>query len=436
MTPLAHGVGSRADLPIPVWLALYGAGLAVVISFAALRVLWPQPRLQGAAAGRPVTGWLAGVLDSAAFRAVVRGVVALVAAVAVLGALFGTADTENSLAVYLFYVELWVGLVVVSLLLGPVWRAVNPLRSLHAAAARLAGGDPDSGVIALPTAIGYWPAAASLAAFAWLELVPPWRVEPRVVGVFLVLYAMAHLVAAAVYGAQWFDRCDGFEVYSTLVGQLAPFGRRDDGRLVVRNPLNGLDTIRPAPGLVAVVCVLIGSTAYDGVTRARWWKNAVPADNVLLGTAGLAAAIAIVAGTFIVATRLAARSSELSPAEMPARFVHSVIPIAVGYALAHYFSLLLFEGQRALALASDPFGRGADMFGTATWQTNYTWVSPRVISLAQVGFIVVGHIVGVVAAHDRAVRLFPVRHAVRGQLPLLVVMVAYTVAGVGLLLGA
>jgi hypothetical protein len=348
----------------------------------------------------------------------------------------GPEHATNNVAPWVLYITFWVGLVPVSLLLGPVWRAVNPLRTLHAGLSRLAGLRSGDGLRTLPDGVGRWPAAAWLAVFVWLELVYPDRSEPIVVAVFLLAYATVTLVAALVFGSGWFERGDGFEVYSTMLGRLSPLGRRSDGRLVLRNPLDGLDALAVGPGLVAVVSVLIGSTAFDGLTRTRLWTDNVDPDNIPVGTLGLIAAIGFVAVTYTVAARLAARPGGADASAMPGVFAHSVVPIAVGYTVAHYFSLLLLDGQTALILASDPFASGADYLGTALWDVNYLLVSTGTIALVQVGAIVVGHVLGVVAAHDRAVRLFRGRVATRSQYPLLAVMVAYTVGGVALLLGA
>jgi hypothetical protein len=101
--------------------------------------------------------------------------------------------------------------------------------------------------------------------------VAPASDQPRVLLLFFLVYGVVHLVASALFGAAWFDRADAFEAYSSLAGRLAPLGRRDDGRLVWRNPFDGLDGLRLEPGLVAVVCVWLGSTAYDGFSRSVVW---------------------------------------------------------------------------------------------------------------------------------------------------------------------
>ncbi len=433
---LAHGVGSRADLPIPLALALYGAGLAVVVSFLALVLLWRTPKLRGDAAGRPLPGAVQAVVDSPVTRWLARVVVLFLTLVVVAVALVGPPSPNDNLSPYALYVTLWVGLIPASLLLGSFWAYVNPLRTLHAVLAKITGPAPAEG--RLP-ALGYWPAAVSLLVFVWLELVLPGRAEPRTVGVFLVLYGVAQLVASLWFGSGWFARGDGFEVYSTLLGRMSPFGRREDGRLVVRSPLDGIDGVKVEPGLVAVVMVLIGSTGFDGLSRTQFWQSGPGQDAYLTavpGTIGLVVMIAIATALFVGATTLSGVLTGQPRREQPGWYAHSLIPIAAGYAVAHYFSLLLLDGQATWILASNPFGReGVDVFGTYGNVIDYTAISPRAIANTQVGAIVLGHVLGVVLAHDRAVRVGPHR-ATAGQLPLVVAMVAFTVGGLSLLLSS
>jgi hypothetical protein len=110
------------------------------------------------------------------------------------------------------------------------------------------------------------------------------------------------------------------------------------------------------------------------------------------------------------------------------------VPIALAYAISHYFSLLLSQGQVLVPLASDPLGRGWDLFGTTDFSVNLTPLSPNTIWYVQVGSLVVGHVAGLAVAHDRAVSLFPsADRALRTQYPLLALMVVYTVGGLWLL---
>ena len=399
---LAHGIGERMDLPIPVFYAYAGAFAALVVSFLALGLLWADSRFRGDRAG-----WVLPV------RLPVRParVLTLLAVLYTLGWLLAGPETDNA-GPYLVYVLFWAGLVPASLLFGPVWRLLNPFRLL-----------PDRPRRPLPEWLGHWPAVAGLLAFTWMELVAPDPAAPRTLLIFCVLYGAAQLTGTLVYGHAWLERGDPFEVYSTLIGHLAPLGRRADGTLVLRNPFDGLDAVRPAPGLVATVCVLLGSTGYDGFSTAPGWVDALqsgPLGRVGLGTIGLLTAIAGVALLYAACLGLAGligRTRALAP-----RFAHTLIPIAIGYLIAHYFSLLVIEGQRAVILA---FGLPAEV--------DRDVVSAGTIATVQVLAIVAGHVAGVVAAHDRSVRLLAPARAVAGQIPLFVLMITYTLGGLTLL---
>ncbi|MCX5065432.1 hypothetical protein OOJ91_06020 [Micromonospora lupini] len=445
---LAHGVGGRQDLPITLADLVVAAALTLVVTFVALGLLWREPRLdRDAAGGRPVPERLAGLVDAPAFRWALRALGLLAAGWFCVG-LFAGPDTPDNPTAGALYVLLWVGLVPVSLLFGPVWRAVNPLRTVHLLVALAARRDPARGVRELPAGLGLWPAALTLFGFVWLELVAPDRATLPVITAWLAGYAVVVLGGAALFGAGWFDRADPFEVYSALVGRLAPIGRAADGVLVWRNPLDGIAGLRSRPGLVAVVIVLLGSTMFDSLSNAPAWlrfsqENGLPP--AVTGSAGLVAVIGVVAVAYLVATGAAARVGRAGPAgagdpaggvesrRVPGELAHSIVPIAVGYVVAHYYSLLILEGQRTVALLSDPRDTGADWFGTAGWQPHTTLVTPSGVANLQITVIIVGHLLGTLLAHDRALYLFPRARAVAGQLPLLALMVAYTVAGLLLL---
>jgi hypothetical protein len=328
------------------------------------------------------------------------------------------------------YVTFWVGLVPASLLLGPVWRAANPLRLLHAGLRLVLPGTP--GAARLPD-LGLWPAAASLLVFLWFELVHPGRTEPSTVAVFLLGYAGAQLALSLWFGEEWFARGDGFEVYSTLIARLSPWARRDDGRLVLRNPLANANAVPAQAGLAAVVVVLLGSTAFDGLSRTVFWQTGPGAANdSLSGTLGL---LVLVAALYVVGARLSGRLAAQPAGMQPQRYAATVIPIALGYTVAHYFSLLMLDGQTTWILASNPFAvEGVDLFGTYGNVVDLTAVGSDAIALVQVGAIVLGHVVGVTLAHERAL-LSARRARASDQLPLVLVMVLFTFGGLGLLFG-
>jgi hypothetical protein len=431
-----HGLGSRQDLPIPFGYALTGAAVAITASFVILALAWRSQMYRGNASGRALPPAVTRTIDSGWFRWIVRLAGLLFAGYVAMALLFGVDRLINPVF-GVVYVLVWVGLVPISLLFGPVWRTLNPLRTAHLLLCRAVRIDPSQGVFSLPAGIGVWPAAAGLLAFAWLELVAPDRATLPVVQAWFSLYIAILAIGAMLFGNRWFAAADPFEAYATLMSRLSPFGRRTDGAIVVRRPLENLDGLQPRPGLVALVAVLLGSTAYDGFSNSSsWigWAQNTGYSMTLLGTLALAGFVLFVLITYSSAALLAGRMSDSTRTQLPRLFAHSVVPIAMGYVIAHYATLLMLEGQHTFILLSDPLSRGWNVFGTGelgvnTAITNHT----SIISTGLVVAVVGGHLLGVISAHDRAVALFPRSRALAGQLPLLIVMVAYTVGGLALL---
>ncbi len=438
----AHGIGGARDLPVPAGYAFAGAAVALAVSFLVLAVAWRTPRFDAAHNGVPAPGWLTALVESAAFRLTLRvlglAVFGYVAWAAVAGPDLLTNPTFG-----VVYVLLWVGIVPASLLFGPFYRSVSPLRTVHLGLVRLAGGRPETGLLSLPRWVGCWPAALGLLAFVWLELVYPGSTYLTPVRLWFAAYIAVVVVGAAVFGDEWFDAADPFEVYSSLVGHLSVFGRlgeHGDGALVIRTPLGNLDGVRPRPGLVAVVAVLFGSTAFDSFKDSNEWltfTQSVSLSSTWLDFGALLLFCCVVGVSFAVATMSTGLGPGLVRRTLPDRFAHSVVPIIVGYVVAHYLSYFVEVGQQTLVLLSDPLAKGWNLLGTADWPISY-WISehPTLLAVLKVVSVVTGHVLGVVAAHDRAVRLLPRRHQLTGQLPLLCVMVLYTVTGLSLLFGA
>ncbi|MFD3328983.1 hypothetical protein [Streptomyces sp. NPDC058701] len=433
-TALAHGIGSQHDLPISPFYAFAGAFTALFVSFLALGLLWSTSRFRGDRSGIALPAAFQGVADAPATRTVLRGV-GLVAAVAVLlHLLLGPDDPARNPAPGAVYVLFWVGLVPASLLLGPVWRLLNPLRTLHRLSVRpFRRPDPDRSHPdrshpdrPLPARLGQWPAAAGLFGFTWLELAAPDPASTTTLLIALTAYAAAQLLLAARHGERWFDDGDAFEVYSALLARLSPLGRRSDGHLVLRNPFHGLDATPERPGLVATVCVLLGSTAYDGFSDNPSWINVLqtsPLGRTPTATLGLLGSVALVAVLYCLCAAGTRLVSGPHPGPLTA-FAHSLVPIALGYLIAHYFSLLVVEGPRTVSMA----------LGTDNAPEPVSPLDPGGLAALQVIAVVAGHVLGVVAAHDRSVRLFPPAKAVAGQLPLLALMITYTIGGLSLLL--
>ncbi|MCW2784856.1 MAG: hypothetical protein JWP74_1373 [Marmoricola sp.] len=434
-----HGLGTAQDLPVPAPIAIGGGTAALVVSFVVLILAWRRPRYDDPDAGRALPRLLARLLDSTGYRTLLR-VLGLLFTGYLTWALVAGPDLVTNPVLGTFYVILWVGIVPASLLFGRFFRAISPVRTLNLILTRLTGADPDKGLYAYPERLGYWPAAAGLFAFVWQELVNPHGTELGQVRIWLALYLVILLVGSALYGETWLSRADPFEVYSDLLAKLSPWGRRTDGTLVVRSPLANLSTLKPKPGIVAVVAVLFGSTAFDSYKDSVRWGSFVNKLDVNvegLNTVALVVFCAVIGISFAVATMTTATEASTVRKELPLLFAHSVVPIIVGYMTAHYLSYFIEQGQVTILQYSDPMANGSNLLGTANWTVNY-WIQyhPTFLASSKVVAVVAGHIVGVVAAHDRALRLLPKKHQITGQLGLLVIMVCYTATGLYLLFGS
>ncbi|WP_240641311.1 hypothetical protein [Nocardioides ferulae] len=441
---LAHGIGGGEDLPLSPELAIAGAVAALTISFTVLAVAWRSPRYDAATGGRPVPSWLQRLVDSPGFGIGARTVGMVVFLFAAVTAVFGE-DVLLNPFFGIFYVWWWIGLVPLSLLLGPVWKAISPVRTINALFAKATGGDPDQGVFTYPERLGYWPAAFGLYAFVWMELVYPYSTELGPVRLWAATYVAVMLVGGALFGNRFYERADPFEVYSGLVARMSVWHRRD-GRLLVRSPLANLDTVPVAPGLVAVGAVLFGSTAFDSFADSPPWVRFLQgsdfvaengwAENALTNL-GLLAFCVGVGLLFWLGCVLTGVGPDQRRTALPNQFAHSIVPIIVGYIVAHYLTFFIDWAQRTVIYASDPFSDGSNYFGTADLRPN-DWLSyhPTLLASIKVLAVVIGHVLGVIAAHDRAIKLLPRRHQLTGQLPLLFAMVAFTVGGLYLLFAA
>ena len=428
-----HGIASRGELPLPFSFVVVGAVLALVISFAILIFAWRQPRFERVG-GRPMPG-LTAVVDHPIVRLIARGLVLATYAWAALAMMAGQDLLTNPIFGFV-YVWMWVGLVPISLLLGQFWRATNPLRTIHRGLCALARVDPEQGLVTLSSRVGVWPAAVGLFGFGWLELVQPDRTTLPVLRLWALAWLVILVLGAIVFGQRWIGAADPFEAYASTLAQVSIWRRVGD-QLRLVNPLAGLNAWHAPPGATAVVAALLGSTAFDSLTNTSWWISAVQSSTVptvVWATGGLLIMIIIVFVTFSLAAAWMGRYGNRPAAEYPRLMVGSLLPIVLGYVVAHYATLLIVEGQRTAINFSDPLGRGWNVFGSAEMGVNSAIFNhPTAISLVQLGAIVGGHVFGIVCAHEKAVALLPPDRAVRGQLPLLLVMIGYTCAGLLLL---
>jgi hypothetical protein len=370
--------------------------------------------------------------------------VALLGVVVYTG-LRGTQSPAANFAPTFVFVIFWLGLVPLSVLFGDVFRAFNPWRAVGRAVGWTAGKVARSALpapLSYPERLGHWPAAAGIFAFAVLELVRSGGDQPETVAIATLVYSALTFIAMALYGVEaWSARGEAYSVYFNLFSRLSPVETRA-GVVGLRPPLSGLARFKAGPGTAPLLAVMIGSVTFDGASEAPIWTGIAPdLSNFFedLGLSpqpafeltflvGLCAGILLVYGFYRLGV-LGARSvgGGFDAETLSRAFAHSLVPIALAYVAAHYFTYLLFRGQAMIFLASDPLGDGSDLFGTATKQIDYSLIGATATWYWQVAFVVAGHVAGLTLAHDRALALYDdAKLAVRSQYWMLAVMVGFT----------
>lgn len=459
----AHGVGGVTDLPIPTWLFAWAGSIVLVASFVALATLWPEPRLERAR--ERVLGALPRMFEPLAGAVGI----ALFALVVYAGFAGEQSEATQNLAPVAVYVFFWVGLAVASFLFGDVFRALNPWRAVARAVAwllRRAGLNPRS-MLRYPGWLGNWPAAVGIFAFAWVELVYGNRDIPSDLSILMLACAGTQLLAMGAFGIEDWERYgDPFSVYFGLFARLSPL-RWQAGRVALRRPLEGVTNLEVLPGTIPLLAVMIGSTSFDGLSQSAAWTELLPGWQKdlsglggqggleVIGTLGLMAMILLVAGIYRLGIAGMQRIDfRMSRQELAGRFAHTLVPIALAYVTAHYFTFFLYQGQTIGYLISDPLGNGANIFGTAHASIDYGFISASQAWYVQVAALLAGHVAGLLLAHDRAVSLYRrewsaagarvgpggvlvldgrANDALRSQYWMLGVMVAFTCLGLWLL---
>ena len=430
-----HGIGGRLDLPVPMTFFVAGAAVVLIVSFVALAVLWPRPRLQDG----PVTQTTGLRPPMGVLR--VSGLIGLALAVlaGLASAISGTGQVgSRNIGPVLLWVYFWLVVPFLSVFVGNLYSGLNPWRSV-AEWLDLGPSGPDGDPRQVVARWGLWPATVGLVVFAWVELVYPDSAAPTAVGVAAALYTVYLLVLITGFGMEpALTTFDVFTPYNRLISSIGPLGRDSSGRLVKRGWLRALPLVPEWKGLPAFLVVMIGTVSYDGLSATTWWEAAMgsfgsslPGQTLLL----IGACLLIGAGYYLACVAAARMGGEgSSPRRVAARFAHTLVPIAFAYAFAHYFTLVLFEGQGIISAVSDPLGLGWDLFGTRGYRISF-FLGPLPVWYVQVAVIVLGHVAGVVLAHDRALADFKGTGAVRSQYAMLMLMVLLTGLGLFILAG-
>jgi len=482
----AHAFGQRYDLPVPLGLYLFGAGAAVVVSFVVIGVFlsdirWSQAYPRVNLLHHPLGRLAAHPFVVNALKATAVFLFALV----LMAGFLGHQHPMRNITPVLVWIVWWVGMVYVSAFVGDLWAAINPWRTVFQWAESvyrwLAGGEL-SRYLPYPEALGAWPAVVLLLAFAWVELVFPEPAVPANVATIALIYSSITWAGMFLYGREkWLKHGEAFSLLFGILARFAPTEIRvsktaicdscelrcldGDGQCVNCTTCFDLAAeadrewaLRPyAVGLLrndsvpasvmAFVLLVLSVVLYDGLLATPGWARfedlalanlATPGDLSRLGfrTFGLFGFWLSFLGAYLAICRImvAIVGGRLSTLAAANRFVFTLVPIVIAYHLAHYLSYLLIQGQYALPLASDPFGYGWDLFGTAGDKVNIAVVGARFAWYLAVSAIVIGHIIAVYLAHVVAMTTFDDRRRALGsQYPMTALMVAFTITSLSIL---
>jgi hypothetical protein len=480
----AHGFGERYVLPLPLGFFAIGGAAAVVLSFVMVGTV-----VKGESSGFSYPRfnlfryrWVEAILSGPVLLSVKTVSVFLFLLVIATG-LFGNPRPVENFTPTFVWVIWWVGLGFFTALFGNLWALVNPWKVLFTWAESLGqrfwpGQELDLGY-EYPQKWGIWPAVILFFIFAWMETSFAERANPSNLAWITILYSVITFTGMFIFGKhQWLRHG---EIFSVVFGFLSRFSitevrapnssdcrecssddcRNEDGQCIdcyecfeyaevrefnLRPLAVGLNNVSVVtPSVVAMVLLLLATVTFDGFSATQEWLqvqsffitefptlnsefvNGVTIANTL-GLVGFPLAFAAIYWFFSsLMYRVVGSRPPLVPAIMGA-FVFTLIPIALAYNYAHFISFLLIQGQLIIALISDPFGAGWDLFGTADYVINVQITRAQFIWLFSVAVIVAGHIIAVYLAHLRAMRVYPNQSlAMKSQIPMLGLMVFYTV---------
>ena len=347
-----------------------------------------------------------------------------------------------------------------------------------------------------PAWLGCWPAVVLFVWFIWAELLWPESDTPASLAKAALSYSIITWLGMFIFGRYRWLR--GGEAFSVVFSYLARFGiseiRVADSdvcaacesalcRDQVFGCVNCLECIEKAPagqrqwnlrpwaaGLLTsrpittssmvFVLIMLSSVTFDGLLATPVWAdlanwmlysetvrplilalqdltgNAVAA----IGTIALVVFLVLFQLLYLLFSALmfisvpSANRVDISIRQVAGLFVLSLVPIALAYHLAHYISYLALVGQYIIPLASDPLGRGWDLFGTSLYVVDISIINARFVWYTSVIAIVTGHIIAVWLAHTVALRTFGSnRAALRSQIPMLILMVGYTMLSLWIL---
>jgi hypothetical protein len=411
---LGHSLDATYTSRLPLAVYLAGAALTVGLSFAfvLLRDVAAVPPVEDDR-GRLPPAWL-----RLALRAI--GLIAWTWIV-VQGVLGGTSDAN--VATLFLWVYGWVGLALVSALVGPAWHWLDPFSTLYDIGATIVrvSGIRSWDLADYPAGLGHWPATIGFAFFVWLELVLSGG-GPSTLFIVLLGYTALTLALMAQFGRdEWRANGETFTVWFRLLGRLAPIALVDEeGHVRRRSFASGLLGGSWTTADVVLVGLAVGSILFDGLSQTQIWFDVFGFPEASTETVLLLVFLGLITAAALAVARLVG----------PTAAGAGLLPIAAGYLIAHYATYLLVDGQLILVAVSDPLQRGADLFGTAFHEPTSDWLPPGLVWTLQLAAVVGGHMLGAWGGHAAAALSAPSDTDARAlrlrQVPLAIVMVALT----------
>ena len=451
----AHGFGQRYDMPLPLSLYLYGTAAVVVVTFVIVGLLVrraPEARWRSS---RDLPLHRAGFVIHPGIVLLLKLIAAALFVVTVTAGFIGDQNPYRNIAPTMVWIIVWVGVAYVSAFAGDLWALVNPWRTIFDGVEwicrRIGKANEFSPRLTFPEALGVWPAVALLLAFSWIELVYPTPSVPTHIACLAVGYSVLTWAGMILFGRDvWVRHGELFSVFFGTFARFAPTEMREGrpAKLILRPFGAGLlDSRSRSSSMTAFVLLLLSTVLYDGLLNTPEWSILETAIGTLFRSPGefeflAARSIGLVAFwllflgayTLVGAMMSATAGGGLSARETAQRFAFTLIPIAIGYHVAHYLVFLLVQGQYIIPLISDPFGRGWDLFGTAGYRVDIGIIGARFAWYTAVVAVLAGHMVAVYLAHAVAMREFePRRTSVRSQIPLTALMVIFTFVSLSIL---
>lgn len=413
---VAHGAGlrgSREAVAVPTWLFLATGGAVVGASFLLASLVTDRQFVnQIHTASRS--------LPSLPNAVPVIGAMTGIAGLGFIfwGGVHGPPAPRRNVAILIVWVGWWPGFTMTTYLLGNSWPAVDPVRRLARLIPITSREYPDT--------LGAWPATVGLLGIIFLEVVSPLASKPTLLAGMVAGYVVVSAFGGACFGAAWFRHVDPLARAFRTYGNLAPIQRNGDGLSLVPPGAGLVQKITDTPGGPAFVVALLWGTTYDGMVSTPTFGDVfVPIVRAgLPPVAGYLAVLGVGFGIFLTAyrgaIRLARRTGPTfrSTRRLGERFVPTLIPIAAGYHFAHYFGDLIALSPAFLGAITNPLKPpAAHIVSLPNW-----------FGITSIAAILLGHLIAIAAAHAVAYDTFPSRlQAVRAQVPLTAVMVAYTV---------